>query len=484
MPAAAGLSPAWAAVAPGLRRLEEPPELLLAWSRPEQVAAVLVEHVPELASGALTLTDLEVVTVRIKENARRALYRAAVADAGGRAEQRDLRLRGELLPPGQPAPRAGLNGIPFGREGWRCYLPELRLDLAVEPPEDRALPALRLLTDPAAARDLLERELRRASPRYARIGIEACRPHVMRYKPGSRCTVLYELRYAGNGRGAPDVVVAKTYHSGKGRTAFEGMRALRASALNDVVTLAEPLTFLPELNVLLQTGVPHALTLKELVKRAIVSGNEEAMTEVSAYVAKTAPGLAGVHSSGVRAPSVFTWDDQLAEIRAVVVRLAGFEPSLAEALAPLLDHIEALAAEHPAQPLVPAHGSFRPAQVLLNAGDIAFIDFDSFCLAEPALDLALFCATLKDSALHAVHGEARDALPLHLAVLEELRDRFLRGYEAAAAVSRPRVALWETLHLLTAVLHCWTKAKFDRLEERLQLLRDHLRRSELTGASA
>ena len=47
----------------------------------------------------------------------------------------------------------------------------------------------------------------------------------------------------------------------------------------------------------------------------------------------------------------------------------------------------------------PAHRSFRPAQVLLCGPDASIIDFDGFCHAEPALDVALFRSTARDIAL-------------------------------------------------------------------------------------
>jgi len=485
----AELSPAREAVAAGLRRFAHPPDWLLAQSDPERVAAALVEHVPELATREVVLTELEVKNVRIKRSSRRALYRVAVVEAG--AAERILELRGELYPPGRHGPRAGSNGSALGSEGWRCYVPELRLELTVEPPEDEALPALRLLTDPVAARGLIEEAIRRGSPRYADLRIEACRPRVMRYKPGSRCTVLYELRFKGNsdGDGRPELVVAKTYHGDKGRTAYDGMRALWASPLRTrgAVTLAEPLGFLPDTNVLLQSGLSHELTLKQLLRSAMTAGGDEALAELSAYVSKTAVGLAALHTSGVRATGAVTLGDELAETRAVVARLASLEPLLGDPAGPLLARIGSLAAQCPVGPLVATHGSFRPAQVLVGGGEIAFIDFDGFCAAEPALDLSLFCATLKDVGLRAVRergdGEAPDPLR-HIPKLEELCELFLTRYEIAAGpVSRRRVALWETLHLLTAVLHCWTKAKFDRLEHRLALLCYHLGASERVGAT-
>jgi aminoglycoside phosphotransferase (APT) family kinase protein len=199
-------------------------------------------------------------------------------------------------------------------------------------------------------------------------------------------------------------------------------------------------------------------------------------------VTKTAAGLAALHTSGVKSRRSMTLADELAECERVVARLARFEPEVRDAAAPLLARVAHLAGEGHADPSVAAHGTFRPAQVLVSGGDIAFIDFDSFAIAEPALDVSLFCASLKDVGLRAAReGGERDAAALarHVAALRELCELFVSSYESAAPVSRPRIELWQTLHLLTIVLHCWTKVKASSLAHRLPLLEDHLRTSAL-----
>jgi Ser/Thr protein kinase RdoA (MazF antagonist) len=111
-------------------------------------------------------------------------------------------------------------------------------------------------------------------------------------------------------------------------------------------------------------------------------------------------------------------------------------------------------------------------------GAIGFIDFDSFCLAEPAADCALFSSSLRDTGLRALreHGGSDAG---NWARLDALAAAFLDAYAEAAPVSRERIALWEALDALTGVLHCWTKAKVGRLPYRLALLRLALHRAEI-----
>ncbi|HYX86028.1 MAG TPA: phosphotransferase [Gaiellales bacterium] len=461
-----------------LRALAEPPRWLRVAADASEVTRALRRRVPEIASGGVDLRACEVRRVRIKSDGCSGLYRVRVRDREA-APERVIELHGDLIPPGRPPPPDSA-ARPFGDPGWRSWLPELRLVMSLEPP-DTALRALPALMDPAAASRLIERAVRRAAPEYADFRVRACRPHVARYKPGSRCTVVYELDLpAGAPARWPRAVVAKTYHGDKGRTAFDGMRALWASRLpRATVAIAEPVGFLAAENVLVQRVIPHSRTLKELLCSSLPAATPDAQGELDAAIERAAHGLAALHRIGAHADRTVTWDDHVAEIRELIGRVSGLTSSVAGSARALLEQQSRLAAAHPAQPAVPAHGTFRPAQVVLDGPRIGFIDFDGFCLAEPAMDVALFRASLRDAGLRAL--EAGDRVGADgagreegLTLLDAACERFLAVYEQAAPISRRRVALWETGEALIAVLHCWTKVKFDRLSYRLALLQRRL----------
>jgi phosphotransferase family enzyme len=479
----------WATSIEALLAFAALPDWLAAACDSSRVASALARRVPELASGELTLTSCEVRSVRIRKRALAARYRVEVVASDG-LPARAVGLRGELVPPGWPQPDTATNGGPVGSAAWRCWVPELRLDLTTEPPGDPALPALSALRDAEQARALLERGIRAGSARYADLRIETCSPAVAKYEPGSRCTILYRLCFPArtSSQSWPETVVAKTRRGEKGRNGYQGMRALWSSELRNSsnVTIAEPLAFLPDHNVVVQAGIPHERTLEEMLRSSLGAPTPEPMDGLVACLAKTARGLADLHACHARASDVATLDDELAKVRTTVARLGVLIPELTEAATPLLARLETLAREYPADSLRPAHRSFRPAQVVLLGDAIGFIDFDGFCRAEPAIDVALFRAIVKDiglRALEATAGKTADGKPRseHLAQLDELCEGFLVRYERDAPISRRRVALWETLYLLTLVLHSWTKVNSDRLGSRLGLLGHHLCTSELDG---
>ncbi|MGH8941164.1 MAG: phosphotransferase, partial [Actinomycetes bacterium] len=185
--------------------------------------------------------------------------------------------------------------------------------------------------------------------------------------------------------------------------------------------------------------------------------------------ASTAAGLAQLHTCGVTVGRTATWDDELGGVRRVLAVLESAMPELRGAADEYLAHVERSAAMVAPDPAGPAHRSFRPAQVLLHAGRIGFIDFDGFCQAEPAIDVGLFRATVRDLSMSVL--PATIPLAERLIAVDDLSDHFLDCYSALAPISRERLALWETLDLVTTVLHAWTKVKPARLEWAFDLLR-------------
>ncbi|HVD14876.1 MAG TPA: hypothetical protein VNK73_10555 [Actinomycetota bacterium] len=457
----------------GLARLAEMPDWLALFDDPARVSAALRDAVPGLRSAKLS-------AVRLKQEAWAARCKLVLAGEDG--ADRVLYFSGTIVPPGQQAPPGtppSAAGLADGGPGW---LPALRLALVPEPQAETKLSALARLTDPAEARALLEQAIRAGTPTYRDLRILACEPRMMRYSPGSRATILYHLDLPAEGRAAgwPDVVVAKTYHrSDKGRTAWDGMQALWRSPLgrSGTVAIAEPLAWMPELKILVQGPIRQEQTLKDRLLETLAADDETGWAELRGYLAKAADGLVELHRSWVPSAEHVTWDDEHAEVREVLSRVTSRLPELAGAADEFLDEVERIAGRVPADPAGPAHRSFRPAQVLLHAGEIGFIDFDGFCQAEPALDVALFRATVRDVGMGTLPPHASPAArQARVAQVDALCDEFLGEYQARSPISPERVAVWEALDLLTNVLHAWTKAKPVRLEYGVALLRDHANR--------
>lgn len=468
------------AVLTALMRLAEPPGWLIAVEEPERVRADLERMVPELAAGAPALVRVKFKRAHLEGGHWVTLHRLSVLDEGAELP-REIDVRGVLFAPGTKAP----NELP-GRKrlesaDWRTYLPALRL-MVDRQPADAGLPAMPALTDPAAARTTLEQALQQGSRTRAGLRLAGAAPSVVRYREGLRCTIIYALDYPAEAQTrGPSGVVAKVYEGDEGRHTYAAMTALWQSRLrfSSTVRIAEPLAFLPEINVVLQELVPGDVSLKEYLKRACADGVAAGVAALTEVVRKSGRGLAELHTCGATAGPEVTWDDQIEALRVAVTQLATALTDATTAIEPLVQALERAAAKVPAAPLVPTHRSFRPAQILLDGSDLAFLDFDGYCRAEPGLDLSLFRTTLVDLCLRAL--EADDDEPsaelqrVRQAQLDSLCESFLAGYEEVAPVDRDRLALWDALTSAKDIVDCWRKVKFEHLDRRMEFLRQRLR---------
>ena len=465
----------------GLRRLEDLPS----WLLQDRLEREMRQCIPEFASGEKKL--LEARAKRIQLGAASATGWFVATFQGHADTPTTVHMTGAVDPGRCAGIDAVCSGVPFGEAGWRCALPELGLVLETLPPQS-GLRAQPILTDATRARTILEQGMRAGSPALADIRIERCTPSVAR-STFNRCTVVYRLEYGPEaaGRDWPQVVVAKTDRGNKGSAAYRAMCALWCSPLrwSGAVTIAEPLGFLPEPNVLIQRAVPGENTLGDRIERMLLCdpGELEERENIRDLLGKTARGLAALHGCGLQGPP-FGWEEEMADVREIMERLAYWVPGLEAELAPTLAGLDEFAIHHPPQDPVPSHRSFRPAQVLVHEGHIAFIDFDGFCEAEPAADLAMFRASMKQKLIHAAEradhrGSALPWAQARLPRLDELSELFLEEYERTASVSRERVALWETLYLVRYVLNTWERVRPEHIENSMGILEHHVRQGRL-----
>lgn len=473
----------------GLQSYASLPAWVITATDPLRVIHAMDHGIPEFTSGNKILRNCDIHHVRYKDGKWSGTYKLEVEDKTNGTKGAEVRLLGTFLPPDQIRGRKMEVTGRLGEDSWYGFLPEVNLEFQKLEPE-KVLAALSLLTDPEGSRQLLEKSIRAGSPRYANLHIEACTPKVVRYKPGSRCTVVYQLEYPqGNSSDPswPNLVVAKTYRNEKGVNAYQSMRAVWESPLgtSKEVAVAEPLAYLPDMRVLVQGPIREQQTLKEMVRSAVCTRSKESIEEMFSFMRKTAAGVVALHTSRVQSGLTWTWENELAVVQEQVDNLAASIPALKVGTEPLINQLVALALAYPPDRPVPSHGSFRPAQVLISDGKIGFIDFDSFCQSEPALDLALFLGNVKSIGLTAFEEDEeapvldRPEQEARLELLENACRVFLDEYETSLPVSHQRISLWETLDLLTIVIHSWTKVKPVRLQNTLFLLEQHLRRNGL-----
>ncbi len=361
------------------------------------------------------------------------------------------------------------DAAPFARLAGRLD----GLDLVVHPfPIDGGLPTLVDATDPARIRRVLDERAR------------GCRVELVRYGRRDRCVLRYELDRRGPGRDVPRrVLYGKVYGDDRGERVAPVLDALRASmsALprRDRVALPAVVAYRPELRLLLLDAVAGSPLLAESLRAQLSGGPlpSAARLALEKRVEGAARVAAMLHDVLVPSVRTRTVEDELLDLRNQLTDVAPFSPELALRLDALLDAVEAAAARTEPTPVCLNHGDFTFSQLLFDGPAVGLVDFDSICLAEPALDLGQFLAYLR---LDVAKTEPSGAVGETLA--GALSSRFLASYASTRpprvpeSPFRARVAVYEVISLVRLTLHAWQKLKGARLRAALQVLEEGVTR--------
>ena len=447
----------------------------------DQVMMALNRHVPEFASGALTLRDCAIDQLHLKDTngewGRNWLL--TVADAGS---EQLIPIRVTLTAPGLPAIAHPATTLPLESSDWQCWLPEVGLLCKRgRSKKEKELPSLKMLTDGGQARALLEQALREQAAGYEQVSIRSCTPEVLFNKPGKSAVVRYALDYGVEGAGQDwdDTVILKLYNDDIGHNTFIGMRAVWNAGLqtNAAVRIPKPLAYLADQQATLMGPVPEEHNMEKLLAALLLSDDPSDQAALQEVFRAAGVALAAFHSCGGRVDRTTTWNDGFAEAAGQLTYLRVPFPESIAAVDRLVEALRALEAAVPVDPLVPTHGAFRPEQVLLADRQISIIDFDYCCMAEPAFDIALFRATTMDNGLYDDRIRPHDEVEVALrrTRIDALNESFLAAYESHAPVSRQRVALWEAIFYFNDSLQCWTKPRPTDARLVVSLLERHLR---------
>ena len=296
--------------------------------------------------------------------------------------------------------------------------------------EDPGLPWLADAADPAkVGRHLSALEL---APRSRIVRVVP-----VRYKPGARCLLRFDLEVGSH----PSALFGKVL-------AIDGNRLSSAlSVLRDidggreVPRVLQPLGYVPELHMLLLPAVAgsefHLLAFDTTVAPA----------ERLPWMRKAGAALAGLHAVPLPAAPRRRIMDDAAYLARFSTPLARAAPSLALAFEEALRRLES--ATHQEPPAVASHGSFRSDQLLIEGDEPLMIDLDGLCWANPARDVGNFLAYLRWKAIREPH---------HSSFVEATIPSFLAGYGSVLALPDERwTARYEAASMLKIAGHRFRK---------------------------
>lgn len=331
--------------------------------------------------------------------------------------------------------------------------------------QDPALPGLATALDPERMRQALFEaipEFRDGNTILLRV-----RARPLRYRPGKRCTLRFDLwtRDTRMGDYGRRTLYGKAYHKrDKAASVYAEMNMLADSEAvrSGRVVLAPALAFMPDLQIVVQApveGLPLELYMEGL-QGSVTAGDRRGWDGVIS----SAAALAAVHTAGLTtdrerpiAAEVKRFGKRAAQAAAVDPAIGGRMVELAAALPAGLDK---LAEWNERITLV--HGDCKHSQCMLTAEGVAILDWDHCGMADPATDIGTYLATLRQMGIHqALKSRGSDASAARTRWLRTLEDQFLDAYVEASGFGdsfRPRARWYEAVALMRKALRAFARA--------------------------
>jgi hypothetical protein len=312
-------------------------------------------------------------------------------------------------------------------------------------PHDPELPALKAAADTEAMRERLAalsddvRGLRE---------VDECEITPIKYKPGLRCVLRYDLRTQGEAV----ALFGKLVVDG-GEQLFTTLVALHDSTKTApaMPRVARPLFYWPDLELVIQSSV----TAPTLTSRALDPSSP--IDVGSLWMRSAGGGLAAVHRGVTATGPRRTLQDDARELQDYGALFERLVPRLEHRFQEAVTAIHAYAVASSEPPPVASHGALRTDQFLVD-GDrgLVLMDLDGFCWANPARDMGNLLAYLDWRAIRR---------PDDAALIDEGRRAFLEGYATIAPTPpSPELAAFRAASMLKIAGRRFQSLGFDEWE--------------------
>lgn len=257
----------------------------------------------------------------------------------------------------------------------------------------------------------------------------------VRYKPGSRCTLRYQMH---TDRGQTNCFGKLLAQDGAELAQAVDDLYRASQATPDLPAIAQPLAYWPELQMLVQAAVQG----QELHDLAFDS-HYELETRVN-WLRAAGRAIAALHLSAIDiAGPQQTLVGDLIALDEYQPALRQLNPQLAGRFNETVSVMEKRARRRHELPPVLSHGALRTDQFMIEDDHLVLIDLDSLCWSSPARDLGNFLAYLTWKALRQ---------PQHAAFIQLGQRAFLEGYQALNTLPDSGwLALYEAASLLKII---------------------------------
>jgi len=270
-------------------------------------------------------------------------------------------------------------------------LPELGLILRFSGIDEK-LSGMKLINKPFLFKPILEQCLS-----DKREKISGCSIEVLRHRLRKRC--IFRLRFNAlnekSGKTTRRSLIGKMYpdRRDRGEEVFTAMQGLWENGFSDRsqdgIRIPKPIAHIPEFHLLLMEDVPgdYWLGLEH-------QGLEQAGVESSIKAAGKV--LAKMHRSSLKVPKRHTVEDELKLLREHWIVVASqIHPELSDSLKVAFSKVSHTLDKCRSFEPALVHRDYYEKQVLVDGPKSFLIDFDTICLADPAIDLGNFLAHIR-----------------------------------------------------------------------------------------
>ena len=296
---------------------------------------------------------------------------------------------------------------------------------------DAAMPSLALALNPLAVRRKFSWRFRQLAGEGGAIRLSAIR--VIRYKPGRRCVIEYDVELQRLGGATESATfIGKVMAHRFGNSGYQTLKAFWDSGFSaeseDGLSVPEPMGTIGKFRIWLQRKIPG-----QMVTELLAGPEGETLAQRIAELAHK------VHLSNVPTGRSHTIADELRILRECLARVSQSHPRWAQRLKGVLRACERLGSALPAPVLTGIHRDYYPDQILLAGSRLYLIDFDLYCAGDPALDIGNCLGHITEQAVRTLDN------PEGLARVEQaMEERFA---ELAGDAARRAVESYATLTL-------------------------------------
>ena len=281
---------------------------------------------------------------------------------------------------------------------------------------DSSMPFLAEALNPTAACRVLRDAVNDMSLGVGSIGqLNSIR--VLRHNPGRRCLIEYSWQL-GEASQQSQACLGKVRAKGLDRTTPALHEQLRQSGLDErgEVVVPQPLRCVPQWRMWLQRKVTaNPLDETQLAERGAALGR------------RIVNAIDAVHRAKVDSEKWHTIDDELRVLSTRLQKLSSNRPALSSQIENILEGCQQLAGSRSPSTTCGIHRDFYQDHVLLHGAQTVLVDFDLYCMGDPALDIGNFIGHLQELSLR-TFGTTTHYAEVAAAMLEHFAE--LRG-EAA-----------------------------------------------------